>query len=133
MGTGESYSRDKADGIAARVRDRRPRNRRSIPGMDNRFISSKMSRLAIGPIQPPIQWAPENLTPGLKRSERETDRSPSHVVPKLKVSTATSPLSRLHVLTGQLQLCNLKVTVFVRETQFSEDDCAAVARKNTKS
>ena len=90
-----------------------------------------MSRLAIGPTQAPIQWARENLTPGVKRSERETDRSPSRLVPKLKVSTATSPLSCLHALTG-LHICHLKVTVFVRETQFSGDDCAAIVRKNTK-
>jgi hypothetical protein len=31
---------------------------------------------ALGHTQPPIQWVPEALSPGVKRSGRETDHSP---------------------------------------------------------
>jgi hypothetical protein len=32
------------------------------------FLFSTVSRLAMGPIQPPIQWVPETLSLGVKRS-----------------------------------------------------------------
>jgi hypothetical protein len=53
-----------------------------VPGFDSRqglgicpFITA--SRTALGPTQPPIQWVPEALSLGLKRSGREADESPS--------------------------------------------------------
>jgi hypothetical protein len=33
-------------------------------------------RLTLGPTQPPVQWIPRFLTPGLKLPGRETDHSP---------------------------------------------------------
>jgi len=36
----------------------------SIPGGDGNSLFSKASRLALGAIQPPIQWVPMVLYPG---------------------------------------------------------------------
>jgi hypothetical protein len=42
------------------------------------FLFATVSRLALGPIEPPIQWVPWALSPGVKSPERETDHlSPS--------------------------------------------------------
>jgi hypothetical protein len=39
------------------------------------FKLSISSGPALGPIQPPIQWVPETLCPGLKRQGHEADHS----------------------------------------------------------
>jgi hypothetical protein len=41
------------------------------------FLSSKTSSLALGATQPPIQWAPRTLSPGIKLPGPEADQSPS--------------------------------------------------------
>jgi hypothetical protein len=46
------------------------------PGGGNNFHYSMSSKLALGPIQPPIQWAEEALSPVVKRLGRETGHSP---------------------------------------------------------
>jgi hypothetical protein len=40
------------------------------------FFSTAASRTALGPTQPPIQWAPGALSLGVKRPGREADHSP---------------------------------------------------------
>jgi hypothetical protein len=40
------------------------------------FPFAAMSRLALGPTQPPIQWIPKALFPGIKRPDRQADHSP---------------------------------------------------------
>jgi len=50
------------------------------------FSSSLMSRPALGPTQPPIQWVLEDLSPGGKeRPKRDADHSP-HLVPRSGMS-----------------------------------------------
>jgi hypothetical protein len=52
-------------------------DRGSIPGRgscENFF--SPVSRPALGSIQPPIQWVPVALTPGVKLPGRKTNHSP---------------------------------------------------------
>jgi hypothetical protein len=40
------------------------------------FLFTTVSRTALGPTQPPIQWVPQALSLGIKRSGREADASP---------------------------------------------------------
>jgi hypothetical protein len=51
------------------------------------------SKPALGSTQPPIQWVPEALSPGVKRPEREADHSPSvsAEVKKMYLYTSTHP------------------------------------------
>jgi hypothetical protein len=42
----------------------------------SRILFSKSSRPALGPTQPPIQWVPGTLSPGVKHQRREADHSP---------------------------------------------------------
>jgi hypothetical protein len=50
------------------------------PGFDSRqvmkFFSIHHVQAGPGPTQPPVQWVPRALSPGLKRPEREADNSP---------------------------------------------------------
>jgi hypothetical protein len=63
------------------------------------FLFVTASRPALGFTQLPMQWALEALTPGIKRQEREANRSP-HLVPGLIMCGAILPLPiRLHVVT----------------------------------
>jgi hypothetical protein len=41
------------------------------------LLFTTVSRPALGPIQPPIQWVPGALSPGVKRPGREADHSQS--------------------------------------------------------
>jgi hypothetical protein len=50
--------------------------RSSSPDRVNNFLFSTSSRPALGSNQPPIQWVPGVLSPGVKRPEREADHSP---------------------------------------------------------
>jgi hypothetical protein len=54
-------------------------DRGSITGWDrNLFLFAiAVSRPALGPTQPPVQWVSGTLSPGVKRPEREADHSPS--------------------------------------------------------
>jgi hypothetical protein len=47
----------------------------SLSGRGKRFFSTPEcpGRPALGPIQPPIQWVPGPLSPGIKRPWREAD------------------------------------------------------------
>jgi hypothetical protein len=66
--------RDSAAGIATGywLEDRGLRVR--VPVGSRIFFTS--SRLASGPIQPPIQWEPGALSSGVKRPGRKADHSP---------------------------------------------------------
>jgi hypothetical protein len=59
-------SRDSVVGIATT----------SSPGRIKNFLFSRSSRPALRSTQPPIQWEPEALSPGVKRPGREVDHSP---------------------------------------------------------
>jgi hypothetical protein len=71
-------------------------------GFDSRqglriFLFTTVSRPALGPTQPPIQWVRETLSLGLKRPGRETDHlSPSSADVKSVWSYTSTPPIRLH-------------------------------------
>jgi hypothetical protein len=49
----------------------------TIPGRDKRFfVHSTVSRLALGPTQPPVQWVWGAVSLGLKQLGHEADHSP---------------------------------------------------------
>jgi hypothetical protein len=62
-----------------------------VPVQFKHFNFSISSWLAVGPIQPPIQWVPGALSPGVKRQGREADHSPptSAEVKKTWIYTST--------------------------------------------
>jgi hypothetical protein len=68
------------------------------PGFDSRQRQqiahfSTSSRPALGSTQPPIQWVPGDISPDLKRLERDADHSPpsSAEVKKTWIYTSTPP------------------------------------------
>jgi hypothetical protein len=71
----------------------RPRCRSSSPGRVKDFHFSISSRPPLRPTQPPIEWVPGALSPGVKRSGREADHWPptSAEVKKTWVYTSTPP------------------------------------------
>jgi hypothetical protein len=84
-------SRDSVVGIATGygLDDRGIRS--SSPGRVKNFLFSTSSRPALGSTQPPIEWILVALSPGVKRQERDADRSPptSAEVKKMWIYTFT--------------------------------------------
>jgi hypothetical protein len=63
------------------------------PGGVKNFLFSTSSRPALGPTQPPIQWVPGALSPGVKQLWREADHSPPASTKVKKMwSYTTTPL-----------------------------------------
>jgi hypothetical protein len=61
------------------------------------FLFITVSRTALGPTPPPIQWVPGALSLGVQQQGREADHSPqSSVEVKNAWSYTSSPLIRLH-------------------------------------
>jgi hypothetical protein len=58
------------------LRAEQQRGRSSNPSRVKNFHFSISYRPALGPTQPPIQWVPGELSPGVKRQGREADHSP---------------------------------------------------------
>jgi hypothetical protein len=58
------------------LRAGRQRGRNSSPGSDKNFLFSTSYRPALGSTQPPIQWVPGALSPGVKWPGCETHHSP---------------------------------------------------------
>jgi hypothetical protein len=71
----------------------RPTGRSSSPGGGKNFLFSTSSRPALGSTQPPTQWVPGALSPGVKRLGCEADHSPptSAEVKKMWIYTSTTP------------------------------------------
>jgi hypothetical protein len=69
-------SHDSSAGIALGYRLDNRGSRVQFPAGAGIFLFTTMSRMALGPTQPPIQWVPGALSLGVKRLEREADHSP---------------------------------------------------------
>jgi hypothetical protein len=54
---------------------------RSPAGAED-FPLTSVSRSALGPTQPPVQWVPRVLTPGVKRGRGVTLTTHPHLVPR---------------------------------------------------
>jgi hypothetical protein len=50
------------------------------------FLLALASRPALGPTQPPVQWIPGVLSPGVKRGRGVTLTTHPHIVPRLSMS-----------------------------------------------
>jgi hypothetical protein len=73
--------------IAQSVCCGRPGDRGSIPGRGERiFPLASVSRPALGPTQPPVQWVPGVLSPGLKRGRGVTLTTHPHLVQRSRTS-----------------------------------------------
>jgi hypothetical protein len=75
------------------LRAGRLRGRGSIPGRVKNFHLSMLSGPALGSTQPPIQWVPWALSPGVTRPWREADNSlpTSAEVKKMWIYTSAPP------------------------------------------
>jgi hypothetical protein len=54
---------------------------RSLAGAED-FPLASVSRPALGPTQPPVQWVPGVLSPGVKRGRGVTLTTHLHLVPR---------------------------------------------------
>jgi hypothetical protein len=85
------------------LRDKRPGDLSSIPDRGERiFPLASVSRPALGPIQPPVQWVPGGPFPGAKAQPgRDADHSP-HLVPRSRMSRSytSSPSSAFMACSG---------------------------------
>jgi hypothetical protein len=69
----------------------RPNGRSLSPNRVKNFLFPSSSRAVLGPTQPPIQWVPGAISPGVKWPEREANHSPptSAEVKKMRIYTST--------------------------------------------
>jgi hypothetical protein len=63
-----------------------PRQRQRI------VLLASASRPALGPTQPPVQWVPGAFSPGVKRDRGVMLTTHPHLVPRLNMSTSSSPM-----------------------------------------
>jgi hypothetical protein len=79
------------------LRAGRQRGPSSSPGRVKKFLFSTSSRPALGPTQPPIEWVPGALSPGVKQTGHEADHSPpaSAEVKKTWIYTSTPPYASM--------------------------------------
>jgi hypothetical protein len=79
------------------------------------FLSSTVSRPALGPTQPPIRWIPHALSPGVKRPGREADHSrPSSTDVKNAWRYISTPPIRLHGM--MLRIYDIYIQLVFKDT-----------------
>jgi hypothetical protein len=84
--------------IGFSLRDYGLGDRGSIPGRGERILPlSSVSRPALGPTQPPVQWVPGVRSPGVKRGRGVKLTTHPHLVPRSRMSRSyiSSPSKRL--------------------------------------
>jgi hypothetical protein len=80
------------------------------------FLLAPASRPALGPTQPPIQWVPGVLSPGVKGGRGVTLTTHPHLVPRLSMSSPQAPPWRV---AGQLYFLYYQYGPRVTSTNFS--------------
>jgi hypothetical protein len=76
-----------AQSVQCLATDWKTGDRGSIPGRGERiFPLASVSRPALGSMQPPVQWLPGVLSPGLKRGQGVTLTTHFHLVPRSRMS-----------------------------------------------
>jgi hypothetical protein len=76
------------------------------------FLFTTVVRPTLGPTQPPIQWVPEALSLGAKRSERETGAEVKNAWSYISITQYTFMARRSEKAQGQLYF-HLYLCVFV--------------------
>jgi hypothetical protein len=61
------------------------------------FSLASVSRPALGPIQPPVQWVPGVLSPGLKRGQSVTLTTHPDLVPRSRMSRSCTSSPPKHL------------------------------------
>jgi hypothetical protein len=89
-------SRDSEVGIATSYGLDGRSGRSSSLGRVKNFLFSRSSRPALRATQPPIQWVPGALSPGVKRPGREADHSPPTSAESRKCGSIQPLPIRLH-------------------------------------
>jgi hypothetical protein len=85
------------------LRGGRPDGLSSIPGRGERiFPLTSESRPALRPTQPPVQWVPGDISPGLRRGRGVTLTTHPHLVPRSRMSRSytSSPTSAFVACSG---------------------------------
>jgi hypothetical protein len=103
------------------IRGGRLGDRGSIPGRGERiFPLTTVSRQALGPTQPPVQWVPAVLSPGLKRGRGVTLTTHPHLFPRSRMSrscTSSPPKSLCGVLWDSFSFSNeTTINMFFHES-----------------
>jgi hypothetical protein len=96
----------------------------SISGRGKRiFPLASVSRPALGPTQPPVQWVPGVLSPGVKRGRGVTLTTHPHLVPRSRMSrsyTSSSPSASV-ACSGTALAFNLSryiISIYLTECYF---------------
>jgi hypothetical protein len=108
--------------------------RGSIPGRGKRlFFYCTASRPALRPTQPPIQFVPEALSPGVKGPGREADHSPPTSA-EIKNGGAIPPLPPRHdvVLNYLINYVQGNLYLIITTTTTAAAAAAAFGRKRQR-
>ena len=84
------------------------------------FLNYEMSRLALGPTQPPIEWVLRALSPGVRQLGHEADHLP-HLLARIGMTRLMPPLYHMPAWHTQGQiLCVFNLVCILLKDTFSE-------------